>query len=520
MPEVQEYAYDRINQLVKVVENDVVRREYQYDSFGNRTALREYMEQGSNRQIQYLYNVANQLIQKTEDGNQYTYKYDKRGNLSKVAEEKREIWNFIFDEKNLLRKVQDFNENHYDEIEYQYNGLGYRTQATTKRHNEKIMADTFTIDMTKQYKNTIGMVRTKENSEVETTNFVYDYNIVQFDKDNVINYYFNDELGSVMSLTDASGNDQISYRYDEFGNIDRTDSTNFGYQPFGYTGYQFDPCEGLYYAQARRYDAQNGRFISQDKVPGSQEIVLALHRYIYCANRVFYYVDPDGLMWHVLAGALVGGIVDGGMEVISQIVDGEFNPLDLHSLKKVGVAAAGGFVKGGLTAAGVPPTLANTLVNAATTYGKDLIDGKSNAEISADVIASVATDGVMAVGGVVVKKAGKAIKNTNVAKKVTNFITGSEQYKVIDNLLKNNPITKAAKKSDRYYRMVITKGQKYKTEAHVATIKNGIISGYYKGTTGKIKKIISPKDRLKDDVKSLVKHNSKLGVETYMECVA
>lgn len=62
--------------------------------------------------------------------------------------------------------------------------------------------------------------------------------------------------------------------------------------------------------------------------------------------------------------------------------------------------------------------------------------------------------------------------------------------------------------------------RKYKTEAHAATIDNGVIAGYYKGITGKIKKIILPKDRLKDDVKSLVKHNSKLGVETLMECVA
>ena len=361
------------------------------------------------------------------------------------------------------------------------------------------------------------MVRAKENSKVETTNFVYDYNIVQFDKDNVINYYFSDELGSVMSLTDASGNDRKSYHYDEFGNVDWTDPSDRDYQPFGYTGYQFDPCEGLYYAQARRYDAQNGRFISQDKVPGSQEIVLALHRYIYCANRVFYYVDPDGLMWHVLAGALVGGIVDGGMEVISQIVDGGVENLNL---KKILVATAGGAVKGGLTAAGVPPTLANTLVNAATSYGKDLIDGKSYEEIGVDVAASVVTDVVMAAGGAVVKKAGKAIKNTNAAKKVTQFVTESRPYKVINNVLKNNSITKAGKKSDRYYRMVITKGQKYKQEAHAATIKNGVIAGYYKGITGKIKKKMSPKDRLKDDVKSLIKHNSKLGMETLMECVA
>lgn len=37
-----------------------------------------------------------------------------------------------------------------------------------------------------------------------------------------------------------------------------------GFQPFGYTGYQKEEAGGLYYAQARRYDADTGRFISED----------------------------------------------------------------------------------------------------------------------------------------------------------------------------------------------------------------------------------------------------------------
>ena len=39
-------------------------------------------------------------------------------------------------------------------------------------------------------------------------------------------------------------------------------------QPFGFTGYERDDISGLYYAQARRYDAGTGRFTSRDMIKG------------------------------------------------------------------------------------------------------------------------------------------------------------------------------------------------------------------------------------------------------------
>lgn len=87
-------------------------------------------------------------------------------------------------------------------------------------------------------------------------------------------------------------------------------------------------------------------------------------------------------------------------------------------------------------------------------------------------------------------------------------------------MLNNNAVTKVANKADCYYRTVMTKGRRYQTEAHAATIKNGLISGYYKGITGKIKGKITPQGRIKQEVEDFVEHNTQLRIESCIECIA
>ena len=65
-------------------------------------------------------------------------------------------------------------------------------------------------------------------------------------------------------------------------------------QPFGYTGYQVDAMSGMYYAQARYYDAQAGRFISEDILKGSTALPQSLNAYTYCWNQPLTLVDRDG----------------------------------------------------------------------------------------------------------------------------------------------------------------------------------------------------------------------------------
>ena len=74
-----------------------------------------------------------------------------------------------------------------------------------------------------------------------------------------------------MRLTDEAGRSEEAYGFDEFGNDIRTAKDIFqdSMQSFGFTGYQMDSAGGLYFAQARRYDAGAGRFVSEDFLKSS-----------------------------------------------------------------------------------------------------------------------------------------------------------------------------------------------------------------------------------------------------------
>jgi len=128
-------------------------------------------------------------------------------------------------------------------------------------------------------------------------NFYWDSTVVSMEEDEMESYFILDELGSPIELMDEDGFIRESYSYDEFGRMytDESHQETTPLQPFGFTGYQMDEAGGLYYAQARRYDAANGRFVSKDSdryirfsIPDS------LNQYMYCYDSPLRYVDPSG----------------------------------------------------------------------------------------------------------------------------------------------------------------------------------------------------------------------------------
>lgn len=61
-----------------------------------------------------------------------------------------------------------------------------------------------------------------------------------------------------------------------------------------YTGGIYDSTTGLYYLNARYYNPEDGRFLTEDTYRGETKEPDTWHLYAYCANNPINYIDPSG----------------------------------------------------------------------------------------------------------------------------------------------------------------------------------------------------------------------------------
>jgi RHS repeat-associated protein len=100
-----------------------------------------------------------------------------------------------------------------------------------------------------------------------------------------------DALGSVLALTNSSGNIITQYGYDPYGNTVGYGGTSANV--FQYSGRENDG-NGLYFYRARYYSPATGRFISEDPLGfGGGDVNL----YAYVGNNPINRIDPFGLDW-------------------------------------------------------------------------------------------------------------------------------------------------------------------------------------------------------------------------------
>jgi len=121
-------------------------------------------------------------------------------------------------------------------------------------------------------------------------------------------FYYYDSLGSVIALTDSTGNTVETYNYDVYGRINSTSSVG---NPYLFTGRRYDAEIGLYYYRVRYYSPEVGRFLQTDPVGYYDSANL----YSYCINNPIMFTDPFGL-WYIdinVSGGYWGGLTGGIM---------------------------------------------------------------------------------------------------------------------------------------------------------------------------------------------------------------
>ncbi len=115
-------------------------------------------------------------------------------------------------------------------------------------------------------------------------------------------YLLRDYQGSVVAITDASGNVKGHMDYDAFGarrpilGISKLDQIISSF-PRGYTGHEHLDNVGLIHMNGRVYDANLGRFLSADPIVQAPNNLQSLNRYSYVLNNPMSYTDPSGHSW-------------------------------------------------------------------------------------------------------------------------------------------------------------------------------------------------------------------------------
>ena len=127
-----------------------------------------------------------------------------------------------------------------------------------------------------------------------------------------------DYLGNITHIATADGTLVEENSYDSWGRLRNPETKeiySLGTEPElmlgrGYTGHEHLTWFGLINMNARLYDPVLGRFLSPDPFVQMPDFTQNFNRYSYCLNNPLVYVDENGEFWHIVAGAVIGGVMN------------------------------------------------------------------------------------------------------------------------------------------------------------------------------------------------------------------
>ncbi len=337
------YTYNELNLVTSVsaLNQDVIAAEYEYDANQNVTKV----IRGNGTVLVNTYNELNRLtssIDTAPDGTvilEQHYTYNAIGQVTKeditpefappvellaeqvmtysadnrIASKNSETFDFDLDGNtlNVGDIGLDFNARNQlasaGNHQYTYNAEGMRD---TQTYSSESGDTTIRYSLLPDY---LGLPQiawqevTHPDESIDQHFFIYSpYGLVS-QRSNKANqtaqeYYFHyDYRGSVVAISDSSGDVVARYGYTPFGT--RYDALEFAEQnqaittPFGYNGRDgvITDANGLIYMRARYYSPELRRFVSKDPIRGDISDLGSLNRYVYVGSDPVNFVDPSGL---------------------------------------------------------------------------------------------------------------------------------------------------------------------------------------------------------------------------------
>ncbi|MBN2440628.1 MAG: RHS repeat-associated core domain-containing protein [Spirochaetales bacterium] len=259
------YNYGARNRLVSIKKkvkdsfNTTLLASYVYDANGNITKCTTYGQYGDPLESLFTYDVSNRLtsITKTRNGTPETtsFYYDNAGN--RCIKKSYDGSATIYLRHGKIAVAMDIEIPAITETEYMQ-----------KENRYVLSGDLLAGRITKT-----SLV----DSTVETEN----------------NYYHLDHLNSTKCVTDENARIVVKYTYRAFGEqlkrLDNDGNDTGDMAKYSYGGKELDTEAGLYYFNARYYDAALGRFINVDPIQDGS------NWYVYCSNNPLSFTDPTGL---------------------------------------------------------------------------------------------------------------------------------------------------------------------------------------------------------------------------------
>lgn len=226
-------------------------------------------------------------------------------------------WTYAYDSENRLVKVTKQETGETKTVSFKYDPFGRRIEKRVDGIENGI-TETKTYSYVYDNEDIIAAYLNKIDSgisKIETTKYLHGPGIdepLEIERKGEAFSYHADGLGSITALTDSKQKAMESYSYSSFGELKRQgDKVRNTYT---FTGREWDEEIDLYFYRARYYDAEAGRFLTNDPILSGIPLISRnrgrinssdkrnpfvqtkiLHPYIYAVNDPINKTDPSGL---------------------------------------------------------------------------------------------------------------------------------------------------------------------------------------------------------------------------------